>query len=110
MQFTISSPRLPKEDPGYVAECESAMETALGDMIASLADATGSEQIAFRIANAILFPDEHPVAAARLVALTKMARNVGWAEFAVTKALPAAVAKITVPLMDPSVGKIGPHA
>lgn len=110
MQFIIPSPRLPKEDPGYVAECEAAMEAALGDMIASLAEAAGSEQVAYRIANATLFPDEHPVAAARLVALTKLARNVGWAEFAIRKALPVAVAKITVPLIDPSLGNSGPHA
>lgn len=110
MQFTVSSPRLHKDDPGYVAECEAVMEAALGDMIASLGETAGSEQVAFRIANAVLFPDENPVAAARLVALTKMARNVGWAEFAIKKALPAAVAKITVPLMDPSVSKSSSHA
>lgn len=110
MQFTVAPPRVPKEDPGYVAECEAAMQSALGDMIASLADAGGCEQIAHRIANAALFPDEHPVAAARLVALTKLARNVGWAEFAVRKALPVAVAKITVPLIDPSSNKSAPHA
>ena len=110
MQFTISSPRVPTEDPGYVAECEAAIESALGSMIASLAETAGSDQVAFRIANATLFPDEHPVAAARLVALTKLARNVGWAEFAIKKALPVAVAKITVPLIDPRLSKSGPHA
>jgi hypothetical protein len=110
MQFNISSPRLPKEDPGYVAACEAAIEAALGDMIASLSDAAGSEQVAYRIANAALFPEEHPVAAARLAALTTRARTVGWAEFAITKALPMAVAKITVPLIDPTVSNAGPHA
>lgn len=110
MQFTIASPRVPQEDPGYIAECEVAMERALGDMIASLAEAAGSEQVAYRIANATLFPDEHPVAAARLNALSKLARTAGWAEFAIRKALPSAVAKITVPLIDPSLGNSGPHA
>lgn len=77
------------------------MEAVVHDLIASLAESTGSDNVAYRIANATLFPDEHPVAAARLSALTRRAQNVGWAEFAVRKALPTAIAKITVPLIDP---------
>lgn len=110
MQFTVPSPHVAKDDPGYVAQCEAAIESALGDMLTSLADAAGCEQVAYRIANAALFPDEHPVAGAPLVALSKSARNVGWAEFAVRKALPVAVAKITVPLIDPRMRKSGPQA